>query len=212
MESGDQQDVTLVAKKVYDPFLRILHIWNGLCVFSLLLTIWLKGLIKDRFVNGLDFIYTYHVYIGYALCLGIFARFLWGFVGPKHAKFKNMFFLKDWIKLIKTRKISTENKWGHDKYASIAYLFFYLCMLYQCISGLILAARIFGMGPVSFIIQQSKGKSEMFHYLKEVHEIIFYISMIYIVLHVSMIRYHEIKEKYPIAQAIFSGWQYRKKS
>ena len=208
--NNEQEKITsFVVKKIYDPFLRFLHVWNGLSVFSLMLTIWLKGFVKP-YPNGPDIIYRFHVFIGYALTAGILARIIWGFIGSEHARFKNMWFFYDWIKVLKTKKLENTPRWGHDKYASIVYLFFYLMMLYQVISGLALAARRFGIGPFSSFVMQAKEKTPFMQNLKQIHEIVFYIFMGYIVLHVGMIIFHEITQKYPIAQSMFSGIQYRK--
>jgi cytochrome b len=199
-----------VVKKVYDPVLRILHWWNALSIFSLMLTIWLKKFIRE-YENGKEIIYRYHTLIGYALTAGITLRIIWGFIGPEHAKFKNMIHIKSFIKLIKTRKYDYHDNWGHDKYAGLLYIIIYLLMIYQIFSGLYLAAKIFGMGPLTSYVPLLKEKTPLSSFLKDVHEIIFYISMIFVLLHVFMIIFHEIKRKYPMAQSMFSGNQYRKK-
>jgi len=209
-ENNTQDEiVTFRVQKVYDPFLRFLHLWNGLSVFSLVLTILLKNGIEN-FQNGPDILFRIHIYIGYALTAGITARCLWGFVGPEHAKFKNMLFVADWIKILKTRKYEESDQWGHDKYASLSYLVFYVLMAYQIVSGLVFAARYFNMGPLSSLIAQTKEKNAFIHFLKETHEVIFYVTVAYIFLHIGMIFFHELKNKHPIAQSMFSGFQYRK--
>lgn len=208
--SADLEERNLVAKKVYDPFLRFLHWWNALSIFSLMLTIWLKDFIKP-FDNGKEILYRYHIFIGYALTAGILLRVIWGFVGPEHAKFKNMIQIKPFINLIKTRKFDNTDTWGHDKYASLLYIFVYILMLYEFFSGLYLAAKLFEMGPFTKYITFSKEITDLSHLIKEIHEVVFYISMGYLVLHVFMLIFHEVKDKYPLTQAMFSGFQYRKK-
>ncbi|APJ03709.1 cytochrome b/b6 domain-containing protein [Silvanigrella aquatica] len=199
----------LVAKKIYDPFLRFLHWWNALSIFSLMLTIWLKGLLKP-YQNWKEIIYVYHIYIGYALTVGIVARIIWGFIGPKHAKFKNMFHIKDYIFLLKNRKIDKSSYWGHDRYAGILYLALYLLMVYEAYSGLYLAAKHYNMGPFTSFIAFSNEKDFIRNMIKKIHEIIFYLAMIFSFIHVFMLIFHEIKEKYPLVQSMFSGFQYRR--
>ncbi len=210
MEIDQEEITTFAVKKIYDPFLRFLHWWNALSLFSLMLTIWFKGILKE-YPNGKDIIYRLHIYIGYALSIGIIARIIWGFVGCKHARFKTMLYFYDWVKILKTRKYDSTPLWGHDRYASLSYLLFYFMMIYQVFSGLCLAAKVFGMGPLSFFIAQSKGRVPWIHNLKQIHEIVFYVSMFYVVAHIGMIIFHEIKGKYPVAQSMVSGFQYRKK-
>jgi Ni/Fe-hydrogenase 1 B-type cytochrome subunit len=200
----------LTRKKIYDPFLRILHAWNGICVFLLILTMIFKEFMEET-PHAKEIIYTAHIYIGIGLSGGILLRLIWGFIGTEHAKIKNFFFLKDWIQLIKKRKIDTNMSWGHDKYASFAYLTVYLVLIYQAITGLIFSARFFAIGPFSYFVLQSDAKSPILHELKEIHEFFFYVLILYIIVHVGMIYIHEKKNKFPIAQSMFSGYQYRKK-
>lgn len=185
-----------------------MHAWNGLCVFSLMLTIWFKGAFNEL-PNGRDTIYRLHIYIGFALTVGIILRLIWGFIGSEHAKFKKMWFMRDWVKVLKTKKLENSAQWGHDKYASLVYLFFYLMMAYQVISGLMFAARRFGIGPFSSFIMQTRERTTFYHYLQEIHSIIFYVSMVYVLLHIGMIIFHEKLNKHPIAQSMFSGFQFR---
>ena len=207
--SSQEEVVQFKVKKVYDPFLRFLHAWNGLSVFSLILTIILNEFFEDT-PQSVKVIFIAHVYIGFALTAGILARLIWGFVGPEHAKFKSMLFIKEWINVLKTRKLNTNPSWGHDKYASFAYLMFYVMMFYQVITGLVFSAYYFGMGPLTHFIPKSAAKNPLIHNLKEVHGFIFYASMVYIVIHIGMIFLHEKLEKHPSAQSIFNGLQYRK--
>ncbi|WP_161597561.1 cytochrome b/b6 domain-containing protein [Fluviispira multicolorata] len=58
------EERNLIAKNVYDPFLRILHWINALSVFSLMLTIWLKNFLKE-YENWKEIIYNYHTFIAY---------------------------------------------------------------------------------------------------------------------------------------------------
>lgn len=69
-------DSTLERVRIWDPLLRIFHWSLMVCVMAA----WLLG----RF--GPD-VMTLHFYFGYAV-LGLLAfRVLWGFVGPKYARF-----------------------------------------------------------------------------------------------------------------------------
>ncbi len=198
----------LVAKKVYDPFLRFLHWWNALSIFSLMLTIWLKHFLKP-FQNWKEIIYHFHVLIGYALTVGILARIIWGIIGPKYAQFKNMFQVKDYIFILKNKKIEQSEQWGHNRYAGLIYIILYLLMIYEIYSGLYLAAKYFSMGPFSQFISFSKDKDSFSILIKDIHEIIFYLTMGFALLHMFMLIFQEVKEKYPITQSIFSGFQYR---
>lgn len=204
------EERNFVAKKIYDPFLRFLHWWNALSIFSLMLSMWLKGYLKP-YDNWKEILYHYHILIGYALTAGFFARIFWGIFGPTHAKFKNMFHWKDYIRLIKTRKFDHSPRWGHDRYAGIAYVILYLFVLYQAFSGLYLAAEKYQMGLLVNYVVYSKDKTPVGSTLKDIHEIVYYAMMGYVVLHIFMLIFLEIKNKYPLTQSMLSGFQYRKK-
>ncbi len=197
-------------KKVYDPVLRVLHWWNALAIFSLMLTIWMKPALKE-FDNWKEVLYHFHSYLGYALICGIILRIFWGVIGPEHAKFINMFNFKAYFNFFKTRKFQFKNTWGHDVFAGTVYLKIYFILIIQCISGLYLSAKIFGIGPFNSFVELSKEKTIIRKIFKESHEIIFYILMVFIVTHIFMIIYTELKHKFPLAQSMLSGFQYRKK-
>lgn len=59
--------------KVWDPFVRVFH-WSLVVLFTA----------NALFVEGDD---TLHRWIGYALAALVTARILWGFVGPRYARF-----------------------------------------------------------------------------------------------------------------------------
>ena len=209
-KSENIEQRNLLAQKVYDPFLRFLHWWNALSIFSLMLTIWLKGFLTPL-DNKKEILYNYHILIGYALTAGILARIIWGFIGPKHAKFKNMFRIKDYIQVLKTRKLNHKLNWGHDRYAGLLYIVLYILMIYQAYSGLYLAAKKYAMGPLVNFVELNKEKTPFAEFIKDIHEVVFYVAMGFAALHIFMLIFHEITEKYPFTQSMFSGYQYRKK-
>jgi cytochrome b len=63
--------------KVWDPFVRIAHWTLVTCVLSA----WATGEIKISSIEAL------HEWLGYAALAVIAARLLWGFVGPRYARF-----------------------------------------------------------------------------------------------------------------------------
>ncbi|BBH53055.1 cytochrome b/b6 domain-containing protein [Fluviispira sanaruensis] len=210
-ENIKEREYIFVEKYVYDPILRILHWVNALSIFSLMLTIWLKNLLKP-YDNWKEILYRYHILIGYVLTAGIILRVVWGFIGPEHAKFKNMINWKAYLKLLRTRKYDTSENWGHNKYAGLSYIFLFILMLYQAYSGLYLAAQKYEMSFFHYFVEYSAIKTPFAKLLSNIHEIVFYMTMIFTALHVIMLRFHEIISKSPLTQAMCNGIQYRKKN
>ena len=199
-------------RKIYDYFLIFLHWWNALSIFCLMLTIWIKPLLKPL-DNWKEVLYTLHTYIGYALIFGLALRIIWGIIGPEHAKFINMFQPSLYFRAIKLRKfklLKTQD-WGHDILGSLAYLKVYMLLFIQAITGLYLAAKVLSIGPFMNFLVFTSEKTLSDKIMKKTHEIIFYILIIFIIIHIFMLVYTEVKEKIPVAQSMLSGFQYRKK-
>lgn len=207
----DYHDEPMSRKKNYDFVLRFLHWWNGLAIVSLMITMWFKPIMK-QFENGKELLYRYHILLGYALCAGIALRIIWGFFGSKMALFKNYFHFKIWFKTLKNRKFYYDNAWGHDKYASLSYLFLYFIMIIEIFTGLYLAAERYEMSFFTEYVVYSTEKTPLGRFFKDTHEVIYYISMGFVVMHIVMLIYHEVKDRYPIAQSMLSGYQYRNKN
>ncbi|WP_186644123.1 cytochrome b/b6 domain-containing protein [Fluviispira vulneris] len=209
-ENKKESEYIFVEKYVYDPFLRILHWVNALSIFSLMLTIWLKNFLKP-YDNWKEILYRYHILIGYVLIIGVILRIIWGFIGPEHALFKNMINWKAYLKLLSTRKYDASENWGHDKYAGFSYICLFILMLYQAYSGLYLAAQKYEMSFFHYFVEYSAIKTPFAKLLSKIHEVVFYLTMVFTAVHIIMLRIHEIKAKSPLTQAMFNGIQYRKK-
>ncbi|WGL61293.1 cytochrome b/b6 domain-containing protein [Pigmentibacter sp. JX0631] len=199
-------------KKIYDYFLIFLHWWNALSIFCLMLTIWIKPLLKSL-NNWKEVLYSFHTYIGYALIFGLILRIIWGIIGPKHARFINMFQPSLYFKVIKLKKFKLlkSQDWGHDILGSLAYLKVYILLFIQALTGLYLAGKVLSIGPFMNFMVFTSEKTISDKIMKKTHEIIFYILMIFIIIHIFMLIYTEVKEKFPVAQSMLSGFQYRKK-
>src|SRR5579884_3772962 len=73
IEAGGERPPATV--KVWDPFVRVFH-WS------------LAGLFLIAFVTG-DEIEKVHIAAGYVIAGLVAARILWGFFGPRHARFSS---------------------------------------------------------------------------------------------------------------------------
>lgn len=201
------ETITYRRQKVYDPVLRLIHLWNGLAILFLMATIWFSELF-ERGV-GEDTLWQLHIYIGYALVVGIVARLSWGLVGPRHARFSDMWHPAAWWDAVRNLNLKAKPRFGHNTLASGAYLLVYLLLITMAITGLGLAAVEHSMGPFNVWFGDMAWLEDLF---EEPHEIIYYLLMGFVVIHIAALIWHEHKDKTPLAQAMVTGYQYEVES
>jgi cytochrome b len=197
------ETITYRRKKVYDPALRIIHLWNGATILFLMTTIWLSDLFEKG--AGEKTLWQIHIYIGYALVIGVIARLSWGIVGPQHARFTDMWHPTTWWDAVRNFNLQAKPRFGHNTLASGAYLLVYLLLITIAITGLGLAAVEHSMGPLDAWIGDMPWLKELF---EEPHEFIYYSLMGFVVVHIAALIWHEYKDKTPLAQAMVTGYQY----
>jgi cytochrome b len=197
------EKITYRRQKVYDPALRLIHLWNGLAILFLMVTIWISDLF-DKGV-GEDTLWQIHIFIGYALVVGIVARLAWGLVGPRHARYSDMWHPAAWWNAVRHLNLTTKPRFGHNTLASAVYLLVYLLLIAMAVSGLGLAAIEHSMGPFNTWFGDMTWLEDLF---EEPHEIIYYLLMGFVVIHIAALIWHEYKDKTPVAQAMVTGYQY----
>ncbi len=197
------EKITYRRQKVYDPALRLIHLWNGLAILFLMVTIWISDLF-DKGV-GEDTLWQIHIFIGYALVVGIVARLAWGLVGPRHARYSDMWHPAAWWNAVRHFNLTTKPRFGHNTLASAVYLLVYLLLIAMAVSGLGLAAIEHSMGPFNSWFGDMTWLEDLF---EEPHEIIYYLLMGFVVIHIAALIWHEYKDKTPVAQAMVTGYQY----
>lgn len=201
------ETLTYRRQKVYDPALRIIHLWNGLTILFLMTTIWLSDLFEKG--AGEDALWQLHIYIGYALVLGIVARLTWGIIGPRHARFSDMWHPAAWWKAMRNFNFQAKPRFGHNTLASGVYLLVYLLLLVMAVTGLGLAAVEHSMGPLNAWVGDMPWLKEVF---EEPHELIYNLLIGFVVIHIAALIWHEHKDKTPLAQAMVTGYQYEVKT
>jgi Ni/Fe-hydrogenase 1 B-type cytochrome subunit len=201
------ETLTYRRHKVYDPALRLIHLWNGLAILFLMATIWLSDLFEKGV--GEKTLWQLHIYIGYALVVGIVARLAWGIVGPRHARFSDMWHPVAWWDAVRNLNLKAKPRFGHNTLASGAYLLVYLLLITMVVTGLGLAAIEQSMGPFNVWFGDMAWLEDLF---EEPHELIYYLLMGFVVIHIAALIWHEHKDKTPLAQAMVTGYQYEVES
>lgn len=191
-------------EKVYDFVLRSIHAWNALAIVLLLLV----GRVAEwlGYTPDAASLRHFHVLLGYGLVLGLVARFTWGLVGPVHAGFAAMWRPRAWWRVLRTRELSSDAPdWGPR--AAALYLVFYLLLFAMAVTGLALAAIDQGSGPLYLWLGH---EVTLKHLFREPHAWMAHAVPVFVVVHVALLITHEIRHGVPLAQAMLSGFQYRK--
>ena len=196
----------LEREKVYDPVLRSIHAWNALAIVLLLLGGRVGGWLG--YTPEAASLWRFHVWTGYGLTLGLVARLTWGLVGPPHARLAALWQLRAWWHALKTRQLFTApDEWGHHAPAAALYLLFYLLLLGMAATGLALAAIAQGRGPLYLWLGHDVLLDPLF---RAPHQWMENALWLFVVVHIAALILHEVRHGVPLAQAMVSGFQYRK--
>ncbi len=188
---------------VFDPIQRMIHWWNATVLVSLVILGWVEKL--GDTINLSYSLTVAHIALGNALVLGFMLRIIWALLGPKQAHLSAF-----WLRLKHFRtKIKSEEDFGYEKAASLSYLLLYLVLLIAILSGLGLVGMRYDRGPFASSLFDELTWHE---FLLAGHSMALYGVTLFIVAHLVGMILHEKKAGIPVAQAMVSGYQYRKNS
>jgi len=150
-----------------------------------------------------------HVWLGFALILGLVARLTWGIVGPKYALLNDLWHPKEWAQALRSWQwFAPPNRPGHHPEATIVYIAFYLSLLVTAVSGLVLAALDQNMGPLVSWIDY---RTEYLWLFKTPHLFLEKVVIVYVVIHLGALFLHKYYNRIPVAQSMISGFQYHRR-
>ena len=145
-----------------------------------------------------------HFYLGY-FTLGLFAfRIVWGFIGPRHARFtsfvrgpsQQVAYLRSLVKRDSTPVV------GHNAGGGLMVVLMLLMVGAQAISGLFITDDIAWSGPYNPAVSSAvAGKMAWFHHLN------FDILLWVIALHVLAIIYYRSFKRQNLVWPMITGWK-----
>jgi len=193
-------------RKVYDPALRVIHGWNALALVALVATAWASELFERGPYEAL--LWQAHIVLGYGLVTGLVARLTWGIVGPRHARFSDLWHPRAWLDALRKRRLRSSGRFGHDEFASLAYLAVYALIGIMAATGLALAAIQHSTGPLAGVLGDMAWLKKVF---REPHEAGATVLAVFVGIHVVALVIHERLERNHIARSMLTGTQYRRR-
>lgn len=188
----------LVSHQVWDPVVRWFHWINFLTVLGLAALGLL--LLNDHALElgrpAKHKIETVHEWFGYVFAVNLAVRLWWAFVGKRVARWRAILpvgrryraELRRYLQNLRSGRSHTYL--GHNPLGRISVTVMFALLITQAVSGIALA-RVFGPRPG--------------HWVKEVHEVAFYLLVAMIALHVIAVIVTEVRGGSALISAMFSG-------
>ena len=210
-----------VKERVWDLFVRVFHWTVAVAFFVAYLT-------EDDFL-------TVHVWAGYTIGVLVMMRILWGFVGPKHARFSDFVCgpVKVWkylIDLITFRAKRYLGQIGHSPAGGAMVLLLFAGLLGTVWTGLELHAVENNAGPLAVVsvedrtatrvasiplVLVSEGEHEdvegedgkKHEFWEELHEVMANLTLFLVILHVGGVVLASLVHRENLARSMVSGYK-----
>ncbi len=223
--------------KVWDVPTRVFHWINFLTIISLIFVGLIMLFKKELGITSVEAkigLKEVHVIIGYIFVLNFAWRIIWGFIGNKYARWRNIIPHKGFTNVVRNYILSvksgeTRQYIGHNPLGRLAISFIYLLLLTMAVTGLVRAGTDIyyppfgslvadyiaepGTDPDSLIPYDATGtdkdKADSLKTFKgpigTVHIYSSYVLMFMIVLHIFFVVRTEIREGGSLISAMFTG-------
>jgi cytochrome b len=175
---------------VWDPFVRVFH-WGLVAAFSV------AYLTEDHFLSV-------HVWAGYTVGALVLARVVWGFIGPRHARFADFVYgpaavlryLRDLVLLRGERHL------GHSPAGGAMILLLLVLLSGTVLTGLLVYGGQHQAGPLAGVLSKSAAKA-----MKEVHEAFANITFAAVIVHVAAVVLVSLLHSENLVRAMLTGYK-----
>ena len=146
----------------------------------------------------------YHFYLGYWMMGLLLFRIIWGFIGPRHARFST--FLVGPSSVIQYAKDmfnpNSHAHVGHNPVGGLMVILMLLLVVIQATTGLFTTDAVIWTGPYYPAVKESTSSL-----LSTVHDVNFNIIIGAVVLHLAAITYYHWYKKQNLVSAMFTGYK-----
>ena len=190
--------------KVWDPLLRLFH-WTLLGSFC---AAWfsqgeLFESLQDR-LSG-ELLQEVHVWAGYTLAGLLLFRLLWGFVGPRYARFSDFVhrpgatfaYLKAVLSLRAQRYL------GHNPAGGAMIVVLLLSLAATIVSGLALYGADKGLGPLAVLLAETSETT--IDAIKETHELATNFTLLLVAGHLLGVAWESLLHRENLVRAMITG-------
>ncbi|MEF8716583.1 MAG: cytochrome b/b6 domain-containing protein [Candidatus Accumulibacter necessarius] len=189
---------------VWDPLVRLFH-WT---LFISFCAAWFtegelfEGL-QDR-LSG-EWLQLVHIWAGYTIAGLLVFRVLWGFVGPRYARFSD-FVYSPGIVLAYVRDVLTlraRRTLGHNPAGGAMIVALLLGLTATIVTGLALYGADKGLGPLAAILAESS--DEAIDTIKEAHELATNFTLLLVAGHLLGVVWETLLHRENLVRAMITG-------
>ncbi|PJA98105.1 MAG: Ni/Fe-hydrogenase, b-type cytochrome subunit [Ignavibacteriales bacterium CG_4_9_14_3_um_filter_30_11] len=217
-----------ISKKVYvwQMPVRLYHWVNALVVVTLAVTGYLIGK-PPALTSGSEASFGYwfgtvrfvHFVAAFVFFFNFLFRIYWGFVGNKHADWKNFIPYKkeQWKEIFQVLKIDILQvsnvklkSVGHNSMAGFTYFLTFLAFLFQSITGFGMYSAMsdaFLPNLFSWIVPLMGGDFAV----RQWHHVMMWFFVIFAIIHVYLVFYHDYVEGRGTISSMAGGWKFIEK-
>ena len=213
----------LVEVYVWELPVRFYHWVNALSIVILCIT----GFIianPPAIMSGTEATFSFwfgkvrfiHFITAFVFLFNFMFRLYWGFVGNRYASWKNFipYRKSQWMEIIEVIKVDIlllkkkpVDSIGHNALASVIYFGMFLAFLLQCLTGFGLYAQMsqaFLPKMFAWVVPLLGGDL----LVRFIHHILMWFFIIFALIHVYLVFYHDYIERRGVTSSIIGGWKF----
>jgi len=217
------RSLKLVEVYVWELPVRFYHWINALCIAALCVT----GIIiadPPAIMNASEATFAYwfgkvrfiHFVTAFVFLFNFMFRIYWGFAGNRFAGWKNYipYRKSQWREILEVIRVDIlqlkekpVDSIGHNSLASVIYFTLFLAFLLQCLTGFGLYAQM----SQSFLPKMFAWVIPLFGsdlLVRHVHHALMWFFIIFAIIHVYLVFYHDYIERRGVTSSIIGGWKF----
>jgi cytochrome b len=175
--------------RVWDPAVRLFH-WSLVAAFT------------AAYLSGDDWM-SVHVNAGYLIGALLVFRILWGFVGSRHARFRDFVRPPSAVLayLYQALRFSAPRHLGHNPAGGAMIVALLVSLILTVVSGILLYGTTDFAGPLAGLFRGEVAADV----LEDIHEIAANRTVVLVVLHLIGVLFASIEHRENLAKAMVTG-------